>query len=110
MTASPRPTNAMPMKTQREPLQSVPDDAEGALEFRVREFDQGFELDRKSTTPLFISDIPPTAIRLKTVIAKRTSITVSPRERLFMRMLVLPLRSDQIRQPSPHPGWISLDQ
>ena len=35
---------------------SVPDDSEGSLEFRIREFDQGFELDRKSTTPLFISD------------------------------------------------------
>ena len=35
---------------------TVSNDAEGTLEFRVREFDGGFELDRRSTTPLSISD------------------------------------------------------
>lgn len=35
---------------------SVPTDAEGVLEFRIRQFDQGFELDRKSTTPLFVGE------------------------------------------------------
>jgi hypothetical protein len=33
---------------------AVPLDAEGTLEFRVREFDELFELDRRSTSPLTI--------------------------------------------------------
>ena len=34
----------------------VSEDAEGTIEFRVREFDGNFELGRRSTTPLSISD------------------------------------------------------